>query len=233
MVGQSNLKFVLLDHNHFKVEGLSYPEAVNAPVISVIDHHVDEGLYQEASPRIVRTCGSCTTLVIEYFQDRLRDGSLEAIPEIALLASSAILVDTASLAKDATETDKDGMNSSQEMLTGVINMLRSTTLSATSNEQDWIRKLQTAKRDVKGLSTIQLLKRDYKEWDLGAELGMWGISSVTASLEYLLDMPDWKEGSSALPRDRNLAIHIVMVRFTTCLLITDQTWRERALPKHG
>jgi hypothetical protein len=46
----------VLDHNHFKVDGI---DADKVAVLGVVDHHVDEGLYKDAKPRIVEPCGSC------------------------------------------------------------------------------------------------------------------------------------------------------------------------------
>ena len=83
---------------------------------------------------------------------------------------------------------------------------------ASGSESDWIKDLQRAKRDTEGLSTVQLLRRDYKEWDLGAKGGMWGVSSVTASLDYLMNMPDWSDGSKSHPSSRKLSVFLIMVR---------------------
>ena len=58
--------------------------------------------------------------------------------------------------------------------------------SASRNSLDQaLSALETAKRDVTGLTVAQLIRRDYKEWDL-ADNGLWGISSITTSLEDIL-----------------------------------------------
>ena len=52
----SQLTVSILDHNHFKVEGI---DAREINVLGVVDDHVDENLYLDAKPRIVQQCGSC------------------------------------------------------------------------------------------------------------------------------------------------------------------------------
>lgn len=60
---------------------------------------------------------------------------------------------------------------------------------------------------------LTIVRRDYKEWDLGSEIGLWGISSVTTSLDRILSMDHWQEDVKAHGVDQQLDVHMIMVRF--------------------
>ena len=58
--------WALVDHNHFRVKGFS-PD--RCTVEAVVDHHVDEGLYKDARPRLIQESGSCSTLIVSQFRN--------------------------------------------------------------------------------------------------------------------------------------------------------------------
>ena len=75
--------FSLVDHNRL------LPMFGDAPVAAIIDHHADEGFHLDASPRIIKVVGSCSSLVVEYFE------SVAPVPgPLADLLLAAILIDT-------------------------------------------------------------------------------------------------------------------------------------------
>lgn len=87
-----------------------------------------------------------------------------------------------------------------------------TTASTVSLEQVF-KDIRSAKRDSSGLAFDELLRRDYKEWELGASVGgTWGISSVTTSLDNLMQLPDWQAKLRAHAESRSLAVHITMTK---------------------
>lgn len=83
----AEISFVLVDHNNFEVEG--FPSN-DVHVTGLIDHHVDEGLYLNANPRIIETSGSCTSLVVTYFKDLWESGSMAAESQLTKMALSAV-----------------------------------------------------------------------------------------------------------------------------------------------
>ena len=85
----NSVEFFLLDHNHYRIETLPH-EAATARVTGIIDHHVDEGLYRSASPRVIRSCGSCTSLVIQHLKERMQASELASKDQVAQLALSAV-----------------------------------------------------------------------------------------------------------------------------------------------
>lgn len=103
----------------------------------------------------------------------------------------------------------------------VTNYLRSQLINSQAwKERNNLESLQLAKRDVRGLSFQQLLRRDYKEWDLGPEIGLWGVSSVTASLEYLTSMPHWEDSERDHVESQQVDVHMIMVFFSLFQTIT-------------
>ncbi|CCG85045.1 protein of unknown function [Taphrina deformans PYCC 5710] len=208
------IPFVLLDHNHFKLEGIV---AEKVAVKAIIDHHVDERLYLNASPRIIRPCGSCTSLVVDHFSELWSRAQMEGETQLSLMALSAILIDTSRLSNQTTETDFD-----------IVKFLRSRLIGTQSwDESKQYKALQQAKRDVTGLSFAQLL-RDYKEWDLGSDVGFWGISSITTSMDELLSMTNWQDDLETHCANRKLDVYMIMVSrpVILALTLTNQT-------KHG
>ncbi|BFZ54601.1 Exopolyphosphatase [Savitreella phatthalungensis] len=80
--------WALVDHNHFRVRNVS---ADNAEVVAVVDHHVDEGLYLSAEPRLISTAGSCTSLVLDHFKRLLQPSTVPAVlSEIAMIAQATV-----------------------------------------------------------------------------------------------------------------------------------------------
>ena len=167
------LKVALVDHNRMAAT----QEAFASTVIELVDHHKDEGLFENAGPRMIEPVGSAATLVAEAVLDRdqsiLEQGS-------ARLLLGTILLDTVNLdpeAKRATEKDQQIV----EALTGMTG----------ADRQALFDTLQFEKFNVSALSTSDLLRKDYKQWRMGES--RVGISSV------LLSVADW------LKKDANLS----------------------------
>lgn len=81
------IAFVLVDHNNFRVEGFSRD---SIRVSGIIDHHVDEGLYRNAVPRVIEPCGSCTSLVIKHFKELWEKDQIEGESQLTKMAISAV-----------------------------------------------------------------------------------------------------------------------------------------------
>lgn len=95
----------------------------------------------------------------------------------------------------------------------VVDLLKSRfvqTAATTGIDQD-IAALNKAKRDVEGLTTAQLIRRDYKEWDLDQH-GLWGVSSVTTSLDNVLKDSTSITAIESHAAKRSLDVYIMMVR---------------------
>ncbi len=150
---------VLVDHNR--------PSACFASfqVTGILDHHHDEGMYPLTDPHLIEPVGSTATLVGREF---LASG-LPVDQDFALLLVGTILLDTVNLEERAgrvTDTDRKVA----ERLLPLIQQDR----------QQLFTVIRQAKFNLLGLSTHDLLRRDYKEYSF-AHLRC-GISSVPLSM---------------------------------------------------
>jgi exopolyphosphatase len=168
-------KLALVDHNRPET---TLPLAVHQ-VMAILDHHEDTGAFPKASPRIIEPVGSTATLVAE----RLCRGMDPVDRTAALLLLGAILLDTGNLGAPAGRcTARD-------------RAMAARLLEVTGRRQDDLfRDLHQARQELGGLSSGELLARDYKKWE--SPLGRYGMSSV------LLSQVQWRQ------REPRLAPHL-------------------------
>ncbi|MBU1641070.1 MAG: DHH family phosphoesterase [Proteobacteria bacterium] len=164
-------ELVLVDHNSLN------PSFITAEpgVASIFDHHHDAGEFLNAEPRLIDKVGSTATLVAEFvLQDK---GEITA--NGALLLSGALLLDTVNLsAKAGRSTGRD-----KEMAIKLLGIC--------GRDQDtFFHTLQKAQDDLSGLTSKDLLARDYKEWQ--SPFGPYGISTV------LLALASWQQRETDL-----------------------------------
>ena len=167
--------FALVDHNRL----LSRYSEKNGDtkVVAVLDHHVDEGLYKDtADPRIIIVpTGSATSIVATHIQSNIADGGEDVPQGVATLLLCGILVDTGALKPGgkAEQLDQDAaaflLPRSTFALSGQIKKQSVTDpahLYEIPSLQRVSQELFDKKSDVGDLSTRDLLRRDYKEYDL-------------------------------------------------------------------
>lgn len=186
-------KFALVDHNHL---GSTFSiDNPTAEVVSVIDHHEDEKLYLNASPRIIAPCGSCASHVATLFPP-------EPLPDLALLLLTAILIDTDGLKPGgkAVQTDRDSalILAPKSSIANSIPPLSALSpidhpnpdaLYEAQAIKDLTKALRDKKSDVSHLSGYDLLRRDYKEythtltWAAGSPSIKVGLCTVVSGLK--------------------------------------------------
>jgi exopolyphosphatase len=164
LVGGREAELVLVDTQG---EDLS-PAAVNR-IAEVIDHHRvsprEEG--QSLRRRIVEPVGSACTLVARQILER-KPGILDA--QLATLLLAAVLLDTVNLDPEAGR----GTHRDREI---VRQLIRRVDADTTGLYHELVR----ARSDVVGLSSFQLLGKDYKEGKAGKL--HYGMSSVPLLLD--------------------------------------------------
>ena len=207
-------RWILVDHN--KLQG-TLGDIYSSRVHGVIDHHDEEHAISERTdpePRVIRKCGSCTSLVVQYLEsawddisrssfssgaghaqgDSLVDDSAVTMvwdAQVAKMALASILVDTANLTGEGKVEDVD--RAAVAYLESKIRM--STREANTWDTTKFYEELNDAKRDIGGLSLNDILRKDYKEW---TEKDMrLGISSVVKSLEFIVDKASNEESSTS------------------------------------
>ncbi len=192
LVGGAGL--MLVDHNSLSPNLRQY----SGHVVGVLDHHKDEGLYPDVTPRIIQTIGSTTSLVAMEFDQ----AGFDLGTDVATLLCGTILLDTVNLDPETgrvTPADR----------TVAITLLPLCRLAA----QEFFDNVQKAKFDVAGLSTYDLLRKDYKEFTFDGV--QCGIGSA------LLPVADWAEldsdlfaGFAKYTADLNLDVLFSMNAFT-------------------
>jgi len=173
LAGSEAAEIVLVDHNVLAAgqQGLA------PAVVGVIDHHKDEGGFADARVRVIEPVGSACTLVGEAL---LGDAGAALEPGLAKLLAGTILLDTVNLDPAAQRaTPKDGAV--------VARLLEICGADRTA----LFERLQFEKFNVASLDTADLLRKDYKEYQMGAV--RCGIASV------LLPIARWQEKDPALP----------------------------------
>ena len=216
-------------------------------VVGVIDHHDDEGKVPSDTgdePRIITKAGSCSSLIVEYFQkrwDELEAGSSEAgdsevasgngnqrtwDAQVALLAAASILIDTNDLSDKSKVTGHDET---------ALNYLKAKIEQVGEFDQTaFFKSIQNAKEDIGGLKVVDILRKDYKQWDdSGKKLGiasvvkplLWLVPKATAempkvSMEYLKTaIPGGSSADAFLQsarkfaKDRDLEVMTIMTTY--------------------
>ena len=190
------LKLVLVDHNKLASSQAKFEGAITA----VLDHHADEGSYPKTAARDIRPVGSTATIVAERFLTNV-PGALDAT--VGTLLMGTILLDTVNLDPEAgrvTAADK-----------AVVEKLASLT---GREPQALFDKLQFEKFNVSSLGSYDLLRKDYKEWQMGPV--KCGISSVLLSVEQWRQKDrDLIRAFSRYAKERELDLLLAMNAFTT------------------
>ncbi|KAF8843522.1 DHH phosphoesterase [Paxillus ammoniavirescens] len=161
--------YALVDHNSLHPD-YAKPDA---QVIAVIDHHEDEGKYLDtASPRIIEPSGSCASLVTGLI---MSNPTLQIPPELATLLLCAIQVDTQGLRKGGKALNMDHKasawllprsNASSSDGASVQTIGTSMALRDHPLIKSLSSTLSAKKLAVSHLTPRDLLRRDYKEYNL-------------------------------------------------------------------
>lgn len=192
---RGSLKLTLIDHNKLASSQKYFEDSVK----EIVDHHKDEGLYTPSDGRTIEPVGSAATLVAEKMLTLDTTPPDHAIAELLL---GTILLDTVNLdpqAQRVTPKDKAVARRLFE-ITG-------------ADQNELFNKLQTEKFNTSALDTPDLLRKDYKEWQMGAV--KLGISSVLLPVkEWLSKDPGIAEEFSKYAQSRKLDILLAMNAYT-------------------
>jgi len=236
-------RWILVDHNALQGQlGKIY----SSRVVGVVDHHEDEGKVPtdtKDEPRMIETCGSCTSLVTDYVKDDWTELSMGASTsgstqsqgdgladdtevaslwdaQAAQLALASILVDTHNLQDENKTMEQD--HKSVDYLEAKINSCPR--ISKQFDRTTYFEQVQQAKQSLDSLSVKDILRKDYKRWD---ENNMTlGMSSVVKPIEYLESKAKQEQHASSdssgslteivkgFAHEQSLTIAAVMTTFT-------------------
>ncbi|KAM3523568.1 hypothetical protein NHJ13051_005001 [Beauveria bassiana] len=181
-------EWVLVDHNVLTGNLKKY----ESRVVGCIDHHVDErAVSVQATPRVIETCGSCMSLVVQHYADAWR-GLLNAklpsiatnnpaskhLTQLAQVALAPVLIDTINLTNAAKVRPEDSR---------AAKLLKTELMHDDPNfdPNAYYEQVTAAKEDLSKLSLRDILRKDYKEWEnCGIKLG---ISCAVQNFDFLLE----------------------------------------------
>lgn len=155
---------VLVDHNELVNKSIELIDNVTG----IIDHHVDSNLYRDANPRVIKVTGSCTSLIMNYWYDLIKDKS--SMVDMIKFMYGALLLDTSNFKHKVEEPDRIALNNYQQIIKGSeINtiMFNKSDFNLNNNKNDsdnFFKILKKAKKDIKGLSVKDIIKKDYKQF---------------------------------------------------------------------
>ncbi|KAK0663292.1 putative exopolyphosphatase [Lasiodiplodia hormozganensis] len=234
-----NTKWILVDHNALQgILGKVYGGRVGG----VIDHHEDEHKVPEDTadePRVISKSGSCSSLVAEFVRpawDALSSvsGSSGAAhgqadetandavqvrlwdAQAAQLALASILIDTTNLTSKDKTTQHDvaasGYLEAKVMLCDRTN--------PEFNRDKFYDEINRAKQDIGRLALIDILRKDYKQWNEGGV--KLGISSVVKPLDFLQAKAKQEKHANLsfcdalgeFAKQRELDMYAIMTAFT-------------------
>lgn len=167
-----NLNLILTDHNKIGAHQEKYKDAV----IEILDHHADDGDYPDGIKKDIRPVGSACTIVAERYLDQGADLIDDSVGTLLL---GTILLDTVNLDVQAGRVKPEDEKAALALIE-----------KKNMDREGLFEKLQFEKFNVSSLGSYDLLRKDYKEWNLGGK--MCGIGSV------LMPVTDW------LKKDRDI-----------------------------
>ena len=190
-----NLELVLVDHNVMGSGQVPYETSIT----EILDHHADENKYPTAAKTDIRPVGSTATLVAERFIQNNKD---KIDSDIGTLLLGTILLDTVNLDESAGRVTEDDAIIAGDLIeiTGL-------------DQKTLFDKLQYEKFNVSSLGSYDLLRKDYKEWQLGDV--KCGIGSVLMpALDWIKKDPDILKAFQDYARERKLDVLFAMNAYT-------------------
>ncbi|RCK66665.1 Exopolyphosphatase [Candida viswanathii] len=185
---ESDKVFVnLVDHNNIQGDELhqAYKDG-KADVVGIVDHHADEGEFLLADPRIIRTCGSNSSLVFNYFYSTFfcNDAQFfEKQHEVLELLLGPLLIDTSCMTQKVEEPDTVAFENYKKSLGGQFQELFVSEDGKTEIES-FYSTLKEAKKDFEGFSFMDILRKDYKQFTF-SEGDRVGFSSLGKSFKWI------------------------------------------------
>lgn len=159
----------------------------------------------------IRATGSCASLVTQYIMGHPSAQSFspnpeptntllqENIPEIRVVAQlliSAILIDTSNLTNKVTPEDTLAVQFLSQYLPEL-------------SLENFFSVMKAAKDSIVGMSLIDLLRRDYKEFD--TKIGKLGMSTILRSIPFLQShFPDFEKTIKQYRQERCLEVFVVL-----------------------
>ena len=204
----------LVDHNG--LQGVEINKAFDAGFVNVdaiIDHHADEGMFEKADPRIIRTCGSNSTLVFHYFHELTSgdDKFWETNKDVVELLIAPLLIDTTNMTQKVEDPDVKALEFYKKILTtDTVNF------TTQSSYDEFYKTLKTAKKDISGFSFADILRKDYKQFHFlhGDRVGFSSISKPLLWIASKFSADEIKEDLAKTLKANQIELLVMTASFT-------------------
>ncbi|SGZ57521.1 CIC11C00000004986 [Sungouiella intermedia] len=185
---QSKLEIVLVDHCGLQGELLNaLYDTQRLSVAAIIDHHADEGVFTNASPRIIHSNGSCSALVFNYWNREL--GGIQDT-EIVLMLLGPLLIDTSNMTQKVEAGDLEAFDHYKAVLLGGPTALQTAAVvNGSTPIEGFYLTLKAAKKNLEGFLFFDILRKDYKQFKFSGKSGesvTIGFSSLGKSMAWIL-----------------------------------------------
>lgn len=177
----------LVDHNNIQGDELhkAYDDG-KIEIVGILDHHADEGEFLKADPRIIRTCGSNSSLVFNYFYEKFFSNDQQFFDkqhEVMELLLGPLLIDTNCMSQKVEEPDTIAFKNYQK---GLGNQFQQLFISENgkSEIENFHSTLKAAKKDFEGFSFMDTLRKDYKQFTFSGGDRV-GFSSLGKSFKWI------------------------------------------------
>ncbi|GBB83308.1 hypothetical protein RclHR1_10030003 [Rhizophagus clarus] len=205
-----DVNLILVDHNKLISP---WSEKFNDKIDTILDHHQDEGLYLNIKSRQIESVGSATSLVVLHFKDDWVKKTFQDDSKLSKLLLAPILIDTVLLDVSKGRTSNKDKEAVQFLL-DILNIPKSDQEFFTSN---YYKAIQSAKLNISHLSNIDLLRKDYKEWNLNNF--KIGISSIPWFIDGWIQREDKNidkliDSFKYFKNERKLDIFIIMLTYS-------------------
>lgn len=200
---------------------------VTFSVVGYIDHHVDEKFVpppktmQNNQPAIIHPAGSCASLVVSWLHRQglwsIDEADTAIRAQLASLALSPILIDTANLTAKSkvTETDVEAV--------AFAPLMDWASSQETPSSSELYSQIQETKQSSLDLLTVpEILDRDFKSWTETSQTGETlriGFCSVVKSIPWVLQKASntqaFLDSLHSFSNERKLDIVVVMTAFSS------------------
>ena len=219
--GSEKTQVILVDHCNIQGDILTeFLQQGKLDMVGIIDHHADEGVFLDASPRLIQSNGSCSSLVFNYWFSKVDKKVLDKTPELVELLLAPLLIDTSGMTQKVEQGDVDAFSKYQNIIGDRMSFIKSYVGTEGSSDfyESFYKQLKKAKKDMSGFSFSDVLHKDYKQFTFSDGSSV-GFSSIGKSLSWVLT----KFGASEL----NATFSEILVESKLDMLVITSSYSQK------
>ncbi|KAK6464022.1 hypothetical protein DFJ63DRAFT_58055 [Scheffersomyces coipomensis] len=216
-------QIALVDHCNIQGDILTrFLNENRLKVNAIIDHHDDEKVFLDATPRIIHSNGSCSALVFKYWYEKLHESALKEHSEILELLLGPLLIDTSNMTQKVEDGDAFAWSEYKKLLSfqsdSYITKVIKTDTATTEDDVfgEFYSALKTAKKDLTGFTFEDVMLKDYKQFLFSSNETV-GFSSIGKSIKWIFKTYSEDEIESTLSKflkDNKLDLLVITSSYT-------------------